>query len=618
MSTLSAALADSSLPPKSSPLVSLIREEIELQLRRASSQLAWAAADPEKLAKLTGGMAREGISLTAGADYTGQHRTLYLAVPETFPTNLPTAFILPQAYQVWPHAEASGRLCVWQRNHRPDTSDIPGLVSAFLSRVGDIVGFSQGGSNPEHRRLEFEDEWLSYWAPPTDGVPTGHYVNMITAPSATIQPLYQQTLIRHGDRKDGQGRAKKAWNPVTLLATDPQALMAWGKSFKPVSKPDETASGLYIPLQHLSAPGMPRAEDLFGWLLECGGVGAVAAVQKALSAMNGRDRQLTLVFGLQTKNGVALNGLVLESRLKNPIPPRGYRSKAELRHAREHATADLLAWLTRPLIVFRADPDWMRDRCVDKQSGTLRGKHVVLAGCGMLGSPIAEGLSRAGVGKLTLIDPDDLDPANIGRHVLGATYVHQPKAAALADHIGACVPSIEVVPITKDVASQDSVDVFGPDVDLVICATVDWRSERFLFQERQRRENAPPLLVCWLESFAAAGHALLSLDPGDDLASLFDYQGHFLKPCTDWPGGPPEHRVAACQATFQPAGMVAAAPFIAQCSSLALDYLLGLQTVGTNAFWFTTAQRVEAVGGKLAPMTRGLAPRAFHERSLFP
>lgn len=104
----------------------------------------------------------------------------------------------------------------------------------------------------------------------------------------------------------------------------------------------------------------------------------------------------------------------------------------------------------------------MRDRARDAASQTLAVRHVAIVGCGMLGSPMAEHLARAGVGKITLIDPDHLDPANIGRHVLGASYIGQFKAKALAHHLKASLPTIESVPINEDVIKQHRQDLWGP------------------------------------------------------------------------------------------------------------------------------------------------------------
>ena len=63
----------------------------------------------------------------------------------------------------------------------------------------------------------------------------------------------------------------------------------------------------------------------------------------------------------------------------------------------------------------------------------LAASHVAVIGCGGLGSNAAAMLVRAGVGELTLIDFDAVEPSNLNRQLFFADQLGQPKAAALAD-----------------------------------------------------------------------------------------------------------------------------------------------------------------------------------------
>ena len=48
----------------------------------------------------------------------------------------------------------------------------------------------------------------------------------------------------------------------------------------------------------------------------------------------------------------------------------------------------------------------------------LKNAHVVVVGCGALGSPISETLVRAGVGRLTIADRDYVEMSNLQRQQL--------------------------------------------------------------------------------------------------------------------------------------------------------------------------------------------------------
>lgn len=80
---------------------------------------------------------------------------------------------------------------------------------------------------------------------------------------------------------------------------------------------------------------------------------------------------------------------------------------------------------------FDAETRWARS----PELQGLEDKHVCLVGAGMLGSPIALQLARAGVGKLSIVDHDYVELATIIRYGLGAQYAGRPKVEALRDYI---------------------------------------------------------------------------------------------------------------------------------------------------------------------------------------
>lgn len=74
----------------------------------------------------------------------------------------------------------------------------------------------------------------------------------------------------------------------------------------------------------------------------------------------------------------------------------------------------------------------------------LAGAHVVLIGCGGIGSPALQYLAGAGVGRLTLIDDDAVDASNLQRQTIFAEAdIGKPKAAAAADWVRRFDPALE-------------------------------------------------------------------------------------------------------------------------------------------------------------------------------
>lgn len=77
--------------------------------------------------------------------------------------------------------------------------------------------------------------------------------------------------------------------------------------------------------------------------------------------------------------------------------------------------------------------------------GRLQAASVALFGVGGVGSYAAEALARAGVGRITLVDPDRVAPSNLNRQLpaLQGT-IGEPKAQVMARRIAQIQPGCQV------------------------------------------------------------------------------------------------------------------------------------------------------------------------------
>jgi tRNA A37 threonylcarbamoyladenosine dehydratase len=92
--------------------------------------------------------------------------------------------------------------------------------------------------------------------------------------------------------------------------------------------------------------------------------------------------------------------------------------------------------------------DWkQRTRLLlgEEKSERLRQAHVLVVGVGGVGAYAAEMLCRAGVGRLTLVDADTVQPTNINRQLPALhSTLGQPKVEVLAARFRDINPEVEL------------------------------------------------------------------------------------------------------------------------------------------------------------------------------
>ena len=92
----------------------------------------------------------------------------------------------------------------------------------------------------------------------------------------------------------------------------------------------------------------------------------------------------------------------------------------------------------------------------------LRNSHVLVVGLGGVGAFAAEMICRAGVGKMTIVDADTVQPSNINRQLPALhSVIGRPKAEVLAERFKDINPDLDltVLPVyLKDEAIPELLD----------------------------------------------------------------------------------------------------------------------------------------------------------------
>ncbi len=150
---------------------------------------------------------------------------------------------------------------------------------------------------------------------------------------------------------------------------------------------------------------------------------------------------------------------------------------------------------------------------------TLGSKSVAIVGLGSLGSKVAEGLARVGVGRFHLTDDDLFLPANVVRNALDLSFVGDHKVDAVADLIARVSPHARTRVSRLNLTGQESNSALGSELvrlsecDLIIDATADPQVFNLLAHTARQRG----VTMAWGEILAGGiGGVIARSRPGKD------------------------------------------------------------------------------------------------------
>lgn len=154
---------------------------------------------------------------------------------------------------------------------------------------------------------------------------------------------------------------------------------------------------------------------------------------------------------------------------------------------------------------------------------------VTMVGCGALGTAQAELLTRAGVGRLRIIDRDFVEFSNLQRQSLfdeSDAAAGLPKAAAAAARLARINSEVAAEPIVADLTPENAPTLL-PASDLLLDAT-DNRETRELINDYAVEQNVP-----WIYGAVVASRGVgFLVRPGQTacLTCLFGQEGEAVVP----------------------------------------------------------------------------------------
>jgi adenylyltransferase/sulfurtransferase len=135
--------------------------------------------------------------------------------------------------------------------------------------------------------------------------------------------------------------------------------------------------------------------------------------------------------------------------------------------------------------------------------------HVAIVGCGAMGAASASLLARAGIGTLTLIDRDFVEPSNLQRQVLfdeADARDSLPKAEAARRHIAQFNSSITVNARIADLVPGNAAELLA-GAGIILDATDNFET-RYLINDFAVQQGKPWIYAAAIGAYAATMNIL--------------------------------------------------------------------------------------------------------------
>jgi hypothetical protein len=517
-------------------------------------------------------------------------RRLDVLLDEWFPLAAPRIALVDRPeFLTWPHVERDGVLCLLPTTAACDPAVPQATVQHVLDCSCQLIQECIAGTNLD----DFRQEFLSYWGWTVPESSTRAYSLLNPVPPT---------------------RAIRLWTGSShyLLGETDAAIANWlaNRRGDRIPAKDTTASAAMLWLDRPLLPSeYPKCgADLLALARRTGG-------NEMLSQMvfDEPDR-IVVGIGSTTGNGPCLAAVTLSApQLFSKSKNRSTRTlNAGFRKGKMPADVLVSRYFSGnrviPSNVDRGDVGWVHGRDRNPHAERLLNSHAVVLGCGSVGAPVTLALMQAGLGRLSLVDPDVLKWSNISRHPLGASSVDSNKADALADRIRRDFPHVNDV--TSFPRRWQDVLRLAPQLlqsaDLIVSAMGDWEAEGALNDWHVESGRAHPIVYGWTEPHASAGHAVAICRTGGCFSCGLDNHGAHRSPATTWPR-PTYLQEPACGAVYQPYGAIEVGHIVSMVADVALRSLMGNVEESTEWVWTGSKGLLESVGGAWDPSWRSVA-----------
>jgi molybdopterin/thiamine biosynthesis adenylyltransferase len=388
-----------------------------------------------------------------------------------------------------PHLTLEGSFCYFRDGdvvldrYRPAIS-----VAQCLTQAQQVLGKLL--FNPNFRREDLQGEFETYWLQEDpNAVP-------VLLGSIGEKPT-------RGNWRTTYWRLTKGASSHYFLGDDAEEITKLGVAFGASAENTTVPCWLF---ESDVAPAIPESmpvtiNELFDWL-KAWDRGMYRRIQDVLGSSRDYLQCKVITFAVHSPAGWLGFSFDLEP-LHARFPRFAQRQPTKYRHFLHTHSASLKFWRLR---IWEVGPSFVHSRNLTHPD--LRKKRITVVGCGAIGSFVAQSIVRLGAGTgngaLLLIDPQDLLPENLGRHVLGYPHLFENKAKGMARELQTSFPLARIE--SRAESAIDFSDLF--DAHLVIDATGDDAVATALNARHLAEAPSTPLLHAWILGNGEAAQAL--------------------------------------------------------------------------------------------------------------
>ena len=119
----------------------------------------------------------------------------------------------------------------------------------------------------------------------------------------------------------------------------------------------------------------------------------------------------------------------------------------------------------------------------------LRGSHVLVAGLGGVGSMAAEMICRSGVGRITVVDGDAVQPGNLNRQIPALhSTLGKRKAVVMGERLKDINPDLELTVVDEFIREERIPEILQEPMDYVVDAIDTLSPKVYLIYHALQRE----------------------------------------------------------------------------------------------------------------------------------